>query len=54
MGLGVSRIQSDYLLLERINSGGMAEVDIAKSFVAEGFGRLLAVDPSRLIYAMSP
>src|SRR3954451_24984467 len=32
-----------YLLLERINVGGMAEVFIAKAFGVEGFERLLAI-----------
>ena len=32
-----------YLLLERINVGGMAEIFIAKSFGVEGFERLLAI-----------
>src|SRR6185437_13127616 len=32
-----------YLLLERINVGGMAEVFMAKAFGAEGFERLLAI-----------
>ncbi len=32
-----------YLLLERINVGGMAEVFLAKSFGVEGFERILAV-----------
>ena len=32
-----------YLLLERINVGGMAEVFIAKAFGVEGFERILAI-----------
>ncbi len=32
-----------YLLLERINVGGMAEIFIAKSFGVEGFERILAI-----------
>ena len=32
-----------YLLLERINVGGMAEVFMAKAYGAEGFERLLAI-----------
>ncbi|MEM6961333.1 MAG: protein kinase, partial [Myxococcota bacterium] len=32
-----------YLLLERVNVGGMAEVFKAKSFGVEGFERLVAV-----------
>ncbi len=32
-----------YLLLERLNTGGMAEIHAAKSFGAEGFGRVLAI-----------
>src|SRR6185369_14562322 len=32
-----------YLLLERVNVGGMAEVFIAKAFGIEGFERVLAV-----------
>ncbi len=32
-----------YLLLDRINTGGMAEIYVAKSFGAEGFGRILAI-----------
>ena len=32
-----------YLLLERINVGGMAEVFIAKTFGVEGFERILAI-----------
>src|SRR6476646_2802063 len=36
-------IFSKYLLLERINVGGMAEVFIAKAFGVEGFERTLAI-----------
>ena len=32
-----------YLLLERINVGGMAEVFLAKAYGGEGFERLLAI-----------
>src|ERR1051325_10385056 len=32
-----------YLLLERLNVGGMAEVFIAKAFGIEGFERILAI-----------
>src|SRR5688500_19319268 len=32
-----------YLLLERINVGGMAEVFVAKAFGVEGFERILAI-----------
>ncbi|MBI5546288.1 MAG: protein kinase, partial [Deltaproteobacteria bacterium] len=32
-----------YLLLERINVGGMAEVFLGKAFGVEGFERLLAI-----------
>src|SRR3982750_4338042 len=32
-----------YLLLERVNVGGMAEVFIAKAFGVEGFERILAI-----------
>src|SRR5215207_7890231 len=32
-----------YLLLERINVGGMAEVFIAKAFGVEGFEKILAI-----------
>src|SRR3954468_4660979 len=32
-----------YLLLERLNVGGMAEVFIAKAFGVEGFERILAI-----------
>ena len=32
-----------YLLLERVNVGGMAEVFLAKAFGVEGFERLLAI-----------
>ena len=32
-----------YLLLERINVGGMAEVFLGKAYGAEGFERLLAI-----------
>ena len=33
----------DYFLLEKLNTGGMAEVFKAKTFGAEGFERIVAV-----------